>query len=124
VAFSTNTGSVIVVSSLLAIFSFIEFIISIVAASHCCCCSQLNTGIQQGVIYINTSQSEMINNMTNTQIHTGNQQGCHQMWMPQMQGYYGQQLAQAGHSHGNQMPTQAFYGQQQQSFEMINSNRT
>lgn len=62
--------------------------------------------------------------MPNTQIHTGNQQGCHQMWMPQMQGYYGQQSAQAGHSHGNQMPTQAFYGQQQQSFEMINSNRT
>ncbi|XP_063443242.1 uncharacterized protein LOC134723607 [Mytilus trossulus] len=123
VAFPTNTGSVIVVSSLLAVFSFIEFIISIVAASHCCCCSQLNTGNQQEVIFINTLQSGMTNNMPNTQIPTGNQQGYHQMWMPQMQGYYCQQSAQAGHSHGNQTSIQAFYGQQQRSFEMISQQQ-
>ncbi|XP_052062578.1 uncharacterized protein LOC127702411 [Mytilus californianus] len=118
VAFSTNTGSVITVSVFLAVFSFIEFIISIVAASHCCCCSQLNTGNQQEVIFMNIAQSGMSYNMPNTPIPTGNQQGYHQMWMPQMQGFYGQRPAnmpnyqqQAGHSHGNQMPVQGYYGQ-------------
>ncbi|XP_076109285.1 uncharacterized protein LOC143078251 [Mytilus galloprovincialis] len=118
-SFDTNAGSVIAVSGFQAVFSFIEFLISIVAAAHCCCCSQLNTGNQQRVIFINTSQSGMINNMPNTQIPTGNQQGYHQMWMPQMQGYYVQQPANmaynqqhADHSNGNQMPIQGYYGQQ------------
>ncbi|CAC5392165.1 unnamed protein product [Mytilus coruscus] len=130
VAFSTNTGSVITVSVFLAVFSFIEFIISIVAASHCCCCSQLNTGNQQQVIFMNIAQSGMNYNMPNTQIPTGNQQGYHQMWMPQMQGYYGQQPVnmpnnqqQAGHSQGNQMPILGYYGQQPQSFEMANQQQ-
>lgn len=130
VAFSTNTGSVITVSVFLAVFSFIEFIISIVAASHCCCCSQLNTGNQQEVIFMNIAQSVMNYNMPNTQIPTGNQQGYHQMWMPQMQGYYGQQPVnmpnnqhQAGHSQGNQMPILGYYGQQPQSFEMTNQQQ-
>ncbi|CAC5398036.1 unnamed protein product [Mytilus coruscus] len=125
-----NTGSVIAVSALLAVLSFIEFIISIVAAAHCCCCSQLNTGNQQRVIFINTPQYGMMYNMPNTQLPTGNQQEFHQMWMPQMQGHYVQQPTnmpnyqqQAGHLQGNQMPIQGFYGQNPQSFEMANQQQ-
>ncbi|XP_063443191.1 uncharacterized protein LOC134723535 [Mytilus trossulus] len=121
--FDTNTESVIAVSGFQALFSFIEFIISIVAAAHCCCCSQLNTGNQQGVILMNTVQSGMNNNMRNTQIPTGHQQGYHQMWMPQMQGYDSQQPAKMpnnqhppGHSNENQMPMQGNEDQLPQTF--------
>ncbi|VDI24958.1 Hypothetical predicted protein [Mytilus galloprovincialis] len=118
IALDINNRSV-AVSGLLAVFSFIEFIISIVAASHCCCCSQLNTGNQQTVIFMSTAQSGMMYSIPNTQIATGNQQGYHQMWIPQMQGYYVQQPAnmsnnqqQVSHLQGNQMPIQGYYSQQ------------
>ncbi|XP_063443236.1 uncharacterized protein LOC134723601 [Mytilus trossulus] len=68
---------------------------------------------------MNIAHSGMIHNMRNTQIHTGNQQAYHQMWMPQMQGYHGQQPGnmtnnqrERGHSQGNQMPIQGYYDQQ------------
>ncbi|XP_063443240.1 uncharacterized protein LOC134723605 [Mytilus trossulus] len=121
-AFDNNTGStggVITVSAFLVILSFVEFIVAIVAASYCCCCSQLNTGDQQGVIFIDIAQSGMMYNMQNTSIATENQPGNYQMPIPHMQGYYGQQPTilpnnqqQPGHSHGNQMPIQGYYDQQ------------
>ncbi|VDH99996.1 Hypothetical predicted protein [Mytilus galloprovincialis] len=124
-----STGGVITVSAFLVILSFVEFIVAIVAASHCCCCSQLNTGDQQGVIYINTAQSGMMYNMQNTQIATGNQPGYHQMSIPHMQEYYGQRSAilpnnqqQACHSHGNQMLMQGYYGQQPPSVATANQH--
>lgn len=74
---------------------------------------------QQGVIFIDIAHSGMMYNMQNTPIATENQPGNHQMPMPYMQGYYGQQPTilpdnqqQACHSHGNQMPIQGYYDQQ------------
>ncbi|CAC5383695.1 unnamed protein product [Mytilus coruscus] len=76
------------------------------------------SGWQQSVIYIHTAQSGMMHNIPNTPIPTGNQQGFHQIWKPEMQGYNGQQPAnmpnnqqQAGHSQGNQIPIQGYYEQ-------------
>ncbi|CAC5398030.1 unnamed protein product [Mytilus coruscus] len=103
---NSNTRSVVAMSSLLTIFSFSEFVISIVAAAHCCCCSQLSTG------------------------NVRNQQGYNQMYMPQMQGINGQQPAnmpnypqQGGYSQGNQIPIQGNYGQQSQAFAMANQQQ-
>ncbi|XP_052062574.1 uncharacterized protein LOC127702409 isoform X2 [Mytilus californianus] len=119
----TNTRRVIVLSSLLAIFSCFEFIISIVAALYCCCCSQLNMENHQGVIFMNTAQSGMVYSMPNTPISLENQQGYHQMQMNQMHGFNGQQPAnipnyqqQADYTQGNRIPVQENYGQHLQAF--------
>ncbi|XP_076109286.1 uncharacterized protein LOC143078252 [Mytilus galloprovincialis] len=119
-----NEG-VVTVFAILAIFAFIEFIISIVAASHCCCCSQLNIGNQQSVIYIHTVQPGMMHNMPNTRILTENQHEYDQLWNPGMAGYNGQQPAnitinqqQPNHLQGNRMPIQDYHRQQSQPFTM------
>ncbi|XP_071173846.1 uncharacterized protein [Mytilus edulis] len=125
-----DTEGFLTVCVLLAIFSFLEFIISIVAASHCCCCSQLNTGNQQSVIYIHTVQPGLMHNMPNTQIPTRNQHEYDQLWKPEMAGYNGQQPAyitnnqqQPGHLLGNQLLIRDYHGEQPQSFTMANQKQ-
>ncbi|XP_052062402.1 uncharacterized protein LOC127702301 [Mytilus californianus] len=69
--FYANASGVVAVSVLLTVLSFIECIVSIVAAVYCCCCccSQLSTGNHQGV-----------------------QQGYDQVGNSGMQGYHGNPL--------------------------------
>ncbi|XP_076109284.1 uncharacterized protein LOC143078249 [Mytilus galloprovincialis] len=118
-----DTGSIISVSALLAVCSFIEFILSIVAAKHSCSHSQFNTGNHQSAIYINNAQSGFMHTLPSTQTSTVNQQGYHQIWIPEIQRYNGQQLVNmqnshqpAGHSQGIQMTIQGYHGKQPQAF--------
>ncbi|XP_063440801.1 uncharacterized protein LOC134721625 [Mytilus trossulus] len=114
----TNTRLVIVLSSLLAIFSFFEFIISIVAATYCCFFSQILNGNHQSVSLMNTAQSRMVYNMPNNSIPSENQQRYHQMQLHQMHGFNGQQpetmqdyQEHVDYLQANQISTQEHYGQ-------------
>ncbi|CAC5407299.1 unnamed protein product [Mytilus coruscus] len=65
---------VVVTSALLAVLSFAEFVVAVIAASFCCCCSAWGTSNQPGVMFVNGTQPGMILNLQQTQLPMTNAQ--------------------------------------------------
>ncbi|XP_052063431.1 uncharacterized protein LOC127703077 isoform X3 [Mytilus californianus] len=65
---------VVVTSALLAVLSFAEFVVAVIAASFCCCCSAWGTSNQPGVIFVNGTQPGLILNLQQTQLPMANAQ--------------------------------------------------
>ncbi|XP_071172013.1 uncharacterized protein [Mytilus edulis] len=105
---SANNDAVLAISAVLSVFSFVQFALSIAAASYSCCCGQLSTNDRQGFVMVNPSQPGMMYNMPNTQIMNG-YQGNNQMWIPPVPGYQQPIMPnihqQIGQQQGNNQPS-------------------
>ncbi|XP_052063448.1 uncharacterized protein LOC127703080 [Mytilus californianus] len=64
----------VILSAFMAMLSFAEVVIAIIASSFCCCCSTWRTSIQEGVVIMQGTQPGMFLNLPQTQIPMANGQ--------------------------------------------------